>query len=127
LNMMMKTAKYVTPLIITLLIISGMHVQAQTNVETYGQNRIQYRKFTWKYFDTKHFRIYHYDRAGRQLARYVAEQAENDIEVVEKRLGGQFPKRFNIVVYNSYDEYRQTNIGRKYDSQLQDIPAGTVG
>lgn len=99
---------------------------AQSNLEIFGQNRIQYRKFDWKFFDTKHFRIYHYDAAGRGLARYVAEQVENDIRLVEKKMGGQFPRRFKIVVYNTYDEYRQTNIGRRFDSQLQDIPAGTV-
>lgn len=101
-------------------------VQAQTNIEVFGQNRVQYRKFDWKFFDTEHFRIYHYDMAGRTLARYVAEQAEKDINIIERKLGGKFPKRFNIVLYNNYDEYRQTNVGRKYDSQIQDIPAGTV-
>src|SRR5690606_29901101 len=60
------------------------------------------------------------------LARFIAEQAEQDIAVVEQKLGGQFPKRFKIILYNSYDEYRQTNVGRKNDSQLQDVPAGTV-
>lgn len=99
---------------------------AQTNLETFGQNRIQYRKFDWRVFETKHFKIYHYDAAGRQLARYVAEQVENDIKVIEKKLGGEFPHRINIMVYNSYDEYKQTNIGRKNDSQLQSISAGTV-
>lgn len=100
--------------------------RAQTNIEVYGQNRVQYRKFEWKFFDTEHFRVYHYDAAGRSLARYVAEQAESDITAVEKKLGGQFPRRLAIIVYNNYDEYRQTNVGRKWDSQLQDIPAGTV-
>jgi len=100
---------------------------AQTYLETFGQNRIQYRKFSWKYFDTKHFRIYHYDLAGRQLGRYVAEEAERDITVVEQKLGGQFPKRFNIILYNSYEEYRQTNVGLKNDAQTeQNTPAGTV-
>ncbi len=99
---------------------------AQTNIEVYGQNRVQYRKYEWQFFDTEHFRIYHYDRAGRSLARYVAEQAEADIKTVELKLGGQFPRRFNIVLYNSYDEYRQTNVGRKWDSQLQDVPTGTL-
>jgi len=99
---------------------------AQTNVEVYGQNRVQYRRFDWKFYDTEHFRVYHYDAAGRSLARYVAEQAESDISVVEKKLGGQFPRRLAIILYNNYDEYRQTNVGRKWDSQLQDIPAGTV-
>jgi len=100
-------------------------VHAQTYLETFGQNRIQYRKFGWKYFDTKHFRIYHYDAAGRQLARYVSEEAEKDITALEREIGGQFPKRFNIILYNNYDEYKQTNIGQQYDGQIQD--AGHTG
>lgn len=100
-------------------------LQAQTNIEVYGQNRMQYRKYDWKYFDTEHFRVYHYDRSGRQLARYVAEQAEKDITLIEKRLDGRFPKRLNIFLYNNYDEYRQTNVGRQYEGQLQGS-AGTV-
>lgn len=106
--------------------IGVTNVKAQTYTETFGQNRIQTRKYDWRFFDTEHFRIYHYDAAGRQLARYVAEQAEKDIRIIEKKMGGKFPHRFNIILYNNYDEYRQTNIGRKYDSQIQDVPAGTV-
>jgi len=123
--------KYPTILLIGLAVflsaVTPVLVHAQSNVETFGQNRIQYRKFDWKYFDTKHFRIYHYDRAGRQLGRYVAEEAEDDIKTIEKKIGGQFPQRFNIVLYNSYDEYRQTNIGLKDESQLQENSlAGSV-
>lgn len=99
---------------------------AQANVEVFGQNRVQYRRFQWKYFDTKHFRIYHYDRDGATLARYVAEQAERDISVVEQRVSGTFPRRFKIVLYNSYDEYRQSNIGLKFDNQIEGTPTGTV-
>ncbi len=105
---------------------SVAELRAQTYLETFGQNRIQTRKYDWRFFDTEHFRIYHYDLAGRQLARYVAEQAEKDIKIIEKKMGGKFPHRFNIILYNNYDEYRQTNVGKKYDSQIQDIPAGTV-
>lgn len=108
------------------LLLVPNKLYAQTNVETFGQNRVQYRNFDWKFFETKHFRIYHYDAAGRQLARYVSEQVENDIRIVEKKMGGAFPRRFSIIVYNSFDEYRQTNVNRKFDSQLRDIPAGTV-
>ncbi|RYZ55564.1 MAG: hypothetical protein EOP49_02590 [Sphingobacteriales bacterium] len=99
---------------------------AQTYTETFGQNRIQERKFEWRFFDTEHFRVYHYDAAGRQLARYVAEQAEKDIRVIEQKMSGKFPKRFNIILYNNYDEYLQTNVGKKFESQIQDVPAGTV-
>jgi len=108
------------------LLLPAAGAFAQTNVEQFGQNRVQYRSFEWRYFDTEHFRIYHYDRAGQGLARYVAEQAEGDIKIVERRLGGRFPSRFNIILYNNYDEYRQTNIGLKLDNQLTDMPAGTV-
>ena len=113
-------------LLVLAVAFSSVNSFGQTNLEVFGQNRLQYRKFNWKYFDTKHFRIYHYDRAGRELSRYVAEQVENDVTVIENKMGGTFSGKFNIIVYNSYDEYRQTNIGKKNQSQLQDIPAGTV-
>ena len=91
---------------------------AQSYIETFGQNRIQHRKFEWKYFDTKHFRAYIYDKAGNQLGWQVADEAENNIKVIEKKMGGQFPDRFNIVLYNSYDEFKQTNIGLIDESQI---------
>lgn len=115
-----------------LLTLAGLmmtfNVLSQTAyMETFGQNRIQTRVFAWKFFDTRHFRIYHYDKAGVQLARYVAEEAEKEITEVEKKLGGQFPKRFNLILYNSYDEYKQTNVGLKQEGQTTGItPTGTI-
>jgi hypothetical protein len=109
-----------------LSVIYSNSLSAQANVEVFGQNRVQYRQFPWKFFDTKHFRIYHYDRSGVTLARYVSEQAERDIALVEQRMSGTFPKRFNIVLYNSYDEYRQSNIGLRYDNQIEGTATGTV-
>jgi len=108
------------------VLLQNTAVFAQAYTETFGQNRIQTRTFDWRFFDTEHFKIYHYDAAGRQLARYVAEQAEKDIRIVERKMGGKFPHRFNIILYNSYDDYIQNNIGRKSNSQIQDIPAGMV-
>lgn len=121
-------SRLVLTLLVPLLVVfAPAIVQAQSNLEVFGQNRIQYRKFEWKYFDTKHFRVYHYDKAGRQLGRYVAEEAENDISIIEKKLGGQFPKRFNIILYNSYDEYRQSNVGLKDETPtIGNTRAGTL-
>ncbi len=125
-NIISKSKALITTLALALMAIGPQKAKAQIYTETFGQNRIQTRKFDWRFFDTKHFRVYHYDAAGRQLARYVAEQAEKDIKIVEKKMGGKFPSRFNIILYNNYDEYRQTNIGRKNESQLQNVPAGTI-
>ena len=114
-------------LVIVLAGIAPARLCAQSYIEVFGENRQQYRKFDWKFFDTRHFRVYHYDKAGRQLGRYVAEDAEKNISVIEKKLGGQFPKRFNIILYNSYDEYRQSNIGLKDESPLTgNAKAGTL-
>ena len=115
-------------LLFTVVLFSATSVvHAQSYLETFGQNRIQNRKFDWKYFDTKHFRVYHYDKAGRQLGRYVAEESENDIKIIEEKLGGQFPRRFDIILYNSYDEYRQSNAGLKEELQgLGNSKAGTL-
>jgi len=114
-------------LLVVFFALAGVHVFAQANIETFGQNRIQLRKFDWKFFDTRHFRVYHYDKAGRQLGRYVAEESEYDIAIIEKKLGGQFPQRFNIILYNSYDEYRQSNVGLKDESPtLGNTKAGSL-
>lgn len=122
-----KTASRVIAFSSIFFFLFSITVQAQTYLETFGQNRIQLRKFDWKVFETDHFRIYHYDRAGKDLARYVAEQAENDIALIEKKAGNKFKDKFNIIVYNSYDEYRQTNVGRKNDAtQIRASASGSV-
>ena len=115
-------------LILFLLLLTGgiLPAKAQTNIEQFGHNRVQTRTYDWRFFDTEHFRIYHYGRDGRTLARYVAEQAERDIAIVEQKLSGSFPKRFNIILYNQYDEYRQSNVGLQQDAQIEADAAGTV-
>jgi hypothetical protein len=113
--------------LLAVLVFFASGVHAQSNIEVFGQNRIQERSFAWKYFDTRHFRVYHYDKAGRQLGRYVAEEAEYDIAIIEKKLGGKFPQRFNIILYNTYDEYRQSNVGLKDESPtLGNTKAGAL-
>ena len=97
---------------------------AQTYLEVYGQNRVQLRKFNFDFFDTKHFRVYHYDKAGRNLARYVAEEAERHIMIIENKIGGQFPTRYEIIVYNNYDEFVQSNIGLNAESFVIGASAG---
>jgi hypothetical protein len=99
---------------------------AQTYLEVYGQNRVQLRKFNFDFFDTKHFRIYHYDKSGRNLARYVAEEAERHIMIIENKIGGQFPTKYSIVVFNNYDEFVQSNIGLNAESQIRQMQAGKI-
>lgn len=105
-------------ILIAFLFLIPKGICAQTYLETYGQNRIQTRKFVWKVFESDHFRVYHYDRSGKDLARYVVEQAESNVATIEKISKTKMNEKFNIILYNSYEEYRQTNVGRSQDALL---------
>lgn len=127
--MNVKINRPIVPIILSCIMLLQFSISssAQSYLETFGQNRIQYRKFDWKVFETTHFRVYHYDRAGKDLARYVAEQAENDISAFEKNTSANLNDKYNIIVYNNYDEYRQSNVGRKNDAlQFRSTQSGTV-
>lgn len=95
------------------------NASAQYNTEIFGKYRVQYRKMDWQFFDASNYRIYHYDKAGKELARFVVEQMERDITAIESRLGGLFPEKINVILYNTYDEYEQTNIGLMPKSQFK--------
>lgn len=99
---------------------------AQTNTELFGQNRLQLRKFDWKYYQSKDVKVYFYDRAGIELSRYVAEQLEKDIAIVRKQMGDLLPNGMDVVVYNSYDHFQQTNIGLTSNNNIQNNNAGQV-
>lgn len=112
-----------------LLLAFGIHQNAsgQASLETFGHNRVQYQRFAWRFYDAPHFKIYYYGRAGSNLARFVAEQAERDVNAIEHNAGGLFPDKISVMLYNSYDDFKQSNIGLNSDLQMQNNnPAGTV-
>lgn len=109
-----------------LLNLFGSAVNAQTNTELFGQNRIQLRTFAWKYYATDNLKIYFYDRAGVELSRYVAEQMEKDLALVQNKMGNVLPPTLDVIVYNCYDDFQQTNIGLASNNNIQNNPAGSV-
>lgn len=99
----------------------------QPSLEVFGKNRVQYQRFDWKFYESKHFKVYFYERAGRTLARYVTEQAEKDLSIIEQQSGALFNDKLSIILYNSYDHFMQSNIGLNSELQMQNNnPAGTV-
>lgn len=97
-------------------ILVGMAIgaNAQASWEQYGQNRVQYRTFEWKYFDSTHFRAFYYDY-GKANAMYTLNLAEQELSRIVYLMGGRLNKKLNIILYNSFGDYRQTNLGRKND------------
>jgi len=88
--------------------------KGQASWEQFGQNRVQYRTFEWKYFDSVHFRTFYYDY-GKANAMYAISLAEQELSHIVYMMGGRLNKKLNIILYNSFGDYRQTNLGRKND------------
>ena len=84
--------------------------------QSFGQNKVQYRDFDWSFIQTPHFDIYFYGDE-QELANFTAEVAEQAYEQISLHLRWELRKRVSIMVYNSHNEFQQTNIVRPYMSE----------
>ena len=89
---------------------------AQVNTVEFGKNRVQYQKFSWKFYQTDNFNTY-FSQDGLALGKYVAQVAEEELPGIEEFVEYGLQRRANIVVYNNFDEFQQSNIGLGIDWQ----------
>lgn len=101
-------------LIIVILLFSSQFSIAQVNSVTFGKNRVQYKKFKWWYYQTENFNVF-YHQDGQELAKFVAQAAEQELPKIETTAEYSLQRRANIVLYNDYAEMQQTNIGLQTD------------
>ncbi len=87
---------------------------AQVNSVTFGRNRVQYKTFQWEYFQTDNFNVY-FSQQGESLGKFVLQTAEEELPQIETQTEYGLQRRVNIVVYNNYTEFQQTNIGLQTD------------
>lgn len=98
-------------LIFILTLVSQFNlVYAQVNTVEFGKNRVQYKKFKWQYYQTANFNTY-YSQKGEQIAQKVAQIAEHELPELESFMEYGLQRRANLVVYNSFNDLQQTNIG----------------
>ncbi|HWV66314.1 hypothetical protein, partial [Chitinophaga sp.] len=90
--------------------------QAQTNTVEFGQNRVQFKNFKWRYYQSRHFNTY-FAQNGLELGKYAAQVAEKELPQLEQFMESNPRQRINIVVYNSFGEMKQSNIGIGVDWQ----------
>jgi hypothetical protein len=90
--------------------------QAQVNGVEFGKNRIQYKKFKWKFYQSNNFNVYVH-QGGTELGNFVSQLAEKELPDLESFVEYSQQRKVNIFVYNSYDEYKQSNIGLNQDWQ----------
>ncbi|MDQ6763626.1 MAG: hypothetical protein M3015_13480 [Bacteroidota bacterium] len=89
---------------------------SQVSSVEYGKNRVQYKKFKWQYYQTKNFNTY-FNQDGQELAKYVLQVAEQELPGIEKFVEYSLQRRANIVLYNTFNDLQQSNIGLGIDWQ----------
>ena len=103
--------KYISNMRITLSII--IFFFSWINAQSFGQNKVQYKDFDWNYIQTSHFDIYYYG-GQQELAEFVAEVSEESYEQISIHLRWNLKNRVSIMVYNSHNEFQQTNVVGTY-------------
>ncbi len=77
---------------------------------TFGKNRVQYTDFLWTYFRFNNFDVYYYLN-GKELAQHVADYAGKYIPEIESKLQSTLDRKTQFIVYNTYSDLKQSNIG----------------
>ncbi|RFM29902.1 hypothetical protein DXN05_02705 [Deminuibacter soli] len=93
-----------------------LFTHAQVNTVEFGKNRVQYKKFKWKFYQTKNFNSY-FNQDGLELGKFVAQVAEEELPSIEDGVEYSLQRRANLIVYNTYDDYKTSNIGIDLDWQ----------
>ena len=96
--------------------LSPLLLTAQVNTVEFGKNRVQHKKFVWKFYQSPNFNAY-VSQGGVELGKFVAQVAEEELKSVENFIEYSLQRRANIVVYNNYNDYKSSNIGLGSDWQ----------
>ncbi|MBI5866743.1 MAG: PD40 domain-containing protein [candidate division Zixibacteria bacterium] len=94
-------------LLLGILLLLASPVSGQE--EGFGKNKVQYRDFHWTIISSDHFDIYYYEN-GYDLAVFAATQLESAYVTVSAQLNHRLSKRVPVILYQSHNEFQQTNI-----------------
>jgi Tol biopolymer transport system component len=81
--------------------------------DEFGKNRIQHKKFEWRYITSNDFEVFYY-QGGYEKARLAAQFAEEDLPVITTLFGYTPANKPRLFLYQSVQELRQSNIGINY-------------
>ncbi|WP_235921105.1 hypothetical protein [Foetidibacter luteolus] len=113
----MKVKRLLTgPCFLFIAAIVPFIAHAQVNSVEFGKNRIQHKKFDWKNYQSPNFNIY-FNQGGLELGKFIAQLAEDELPGIEEAIEYSLQRRANIVIYNTYDDYKSSNIGMGIDWQ----------
>lgn len=76
----------------------------------FGKNRVQHRTFEWQVFEQGNFEVHHY-REGDQIAGQVTRMLQREADALAPMFGRQLEGPLQVLVFNSQEEFRQSNVG----------------
>ncbi len=77
--------------------------------DSFGKNKIQYRKFDWKIYHSPHFDIYYYSSEEKLLDK-VASFAESAYDRLSRAFDHQISKSIPLIFYATHSAFEQNNI-----------------
>lgn len=96
--------------LIFLLVAGAFGAHAQINTTQFGQNRVQYKNFNWRFYSSDNFDIYFYD-GGQDNALIAAKFLEKEFERITDIIGYAPYSKTKIFLYNSNMDLLQSNVG----------------
>src|SRR5512140_2255849 len=99
--------------VLAVALAAVLRSSAPAQEEVFGKNKVQYTRFSWSYLQTDHFDIY-FSQGGRWLAEFAASAAETAYTSISKSFRYQIVNRVPIILYNSHNEFQQTNVVSEY-------------
>lgn len=87
-----------------------MESNAQQAREVFGQNRIQYKEFDWKYLSSENFDVHFYGER-RKVAEDALQYLESEFDRITDLLGFYPYQKTKVFLYNSITDLQQSNIG----------------
>lgn len=82
-------------------------------IAQFGQNKVQYKNFTWYYIQTDHFDVY-FSQEGSSLAEFTAHAAEAALASIQSSFKYKINNRISLLVYNSTNDFQETNVTDEY-------------
>ena len=93
------------------ILFSTLFIFALNSVlaQGFGQNKVQYKDFDWRFIQSEHFDVYFYE-GGYDIARFTAEVAESAYVALQHDFQYDLVERVSIITYKSHNDFQQTNV-----------------
>lgn len=98
---------------LTLLVVALL---STASFAQFGQNKVQYKEYTWFYIQTMHFDVY-FSQDGSEIAGFAANAAEEALKQIERLMNHKINNRITIILFNSQNDFQETNVTDEYLSE----------